>query len=108
MTDFSPGKLVHLRERDWVVLPSDDKDALVIKPLGGTDDEITELFLPLHQNGDGPQETVFSTPEPEDLGDISTSRLLYEAARLGFRNGPVRFARWRNSLFVRALISLCR
>jgi len=87
MTDFSPGKLVHLRERDWVVLPSDDKDALVIKPLGGTDDEITELFLPLHQNGDGPQETVFSTPEPEDLGDISTSRLLYEAARLGFRNG---------------------
>ena len=46
-TLFQPGKLVSLRGRDWIVLPSDDKDLLVVKPLGGSDDEITGIYLPL-------------------------------------------------------------
>ena len=33
---LQPGKLVSLRGRDWIVLPSDDPDLLVIKPLGGS------------------------------------------------------------------------
>jgi hypothetical protein len=52
MTAFSqsslqPGKLVSLRGRDWIVLPSDDRDLLVVKPLGGSDDEIAGIYLPL-------------------------------------------------------------
>ena len=34
---LQPGKLVSLRGRDWVVLPSDNPDLLVVKPLGGSD-----------------------------------------------------------------------
>ena len=45
---LQPGKLVTLRGREWVVLPSDDPDnLLIVKPLGGSDDEITGIFLPL-------------------------------------------------------------
>ena len=44
---FSPGSLVKVRGRDWVVLPSDDQDLLVIKPLGGSEDEKTGIYLPL-------------------------------------------------------------
>ncbi|MFH1166021.1 MAG: helicase-related protein [Pseudomonadota bacterium] len=84
---FQPGKLVSLRGRDWVVLPTEDKDLLVIKPLGGSDQEITGIYLPLGIHNDLPIDASFLPPTPDDLGDISTARLLYDAARLAFRNG---------------------
>ncbi|PPD50569.1 MAG: helicase [Methylobacter sp.] len=86
-TLFQPGKLVSLRGRDWIVLPSDDKDLLVVKPLGGSDDEMTGIYLPLAIASDQPSDANFPPPSPADLGDISTARLLYESARLAFRNG---------------------
>ena len=82
-----PGKLVTLRGRDWIVLPSDDPDLLVVKPLGGSDDETTGIYLPLAIDGDRPADARFSPPAAEDLGDISSARLLYDSARLAFRNG---------------------
>ena len=86
-TSLQPGKLVSLRGRDWVVLPSDSADLLVVKPLGGSDEEITGIYLPLEIPDDIPQDARFASPVAEDLGDISTARLLYDAARLAFRNG---------------------
>ena len=57
MTTFlQPGKLVSLRGRDWIVLPSEDKDLLIVKPLGGSDDEITGIYLPLGVETDQPYE----------------------------------------------------
>lgn len=82
---LQPGKLVSLRGRDWVVLPSGDPELLVLKPLGGSDDEITGLYLPL--DGEQPQDARFKEPEAADLGDFATARLLHDAARLAFRNG---------------------
>lgn len=82
-----PGKLVTLRGRDWIVLPSEDTDLLVLRPLGGSDDETTGIFLPLAINDDRPADARFLPPSPDDLGDIGTARLLYDSARLAFRNG---------------------
>lgn len=84
---LQPGKLVSLRGRDWVVLPTNNKDLLIVKPLGGSDDETTAIYLPLEFPDDIPADARFASPTPEDLGDISTTRLLYDAARLAFRNG---------------------
>ena len=84
---FSPGSLVKVRGRDWVVLPSDDKDLLVIKPLGGSEDEKTGIYLPLELDGDNPISAEFPLPTSEDIGDLSTSKLLYDASRLSFRSG---------------------
>jgi superfamily II DNA or RNA helicase len=84
---LQPGKLVSLRGRDWIVLPSDDPDLLVVKPLGGSDDEIAGIYLPLGIESDQPADATFPSPTKEDLGDISTARLLYDSARLAFRNG---------------------
>ena len=86
-TSLQPGKLVSLRGRDWVVLPSDAPDLLVVKPLGGSDEETTGIYLPLGIPDDIPQDARFPLPATEDIGDISTARLLYNAARLAFRNG---------------------
>ena len=86
-TSLQPGKLVSLRGREWVVLPSDSADLLIVRPLGGSDEETTGIYLPLQIPGDIPQDARFAPPGAEDLGDISTARFLYDAARLAFRNG---------------------
>jgi superfamily II DNA or RNA helicase len=91
-TDFQPGSLVKLRNRDWVVMPSDDEKLLLVKPLGGTDEETTGIFLPLAIEDEKPKPSQFPKPSLNDLGNYSTAKLLYNAARLSFRNvaGPFR------------------
>lgn len=90
--DYKPGSLVTLRNRPWVVLPSDDSDLLLLKPLGGSDEEITGIFLPVAGNAEKPQSYNFIKPNVSDLGDFTSAKLLYNAARLSFRNaaGPFR------------------
>jgi superfamily II DNA or RNA helicase len=64
----------------------------LVKPLGGTDDEITGIFKPLANEADKPQSYDFSKPSEKSLGDFTSAKLLYNAARLSFRNtaGPFR------------------
>jgi superfamily II DNA or RNA helicase len=90
--DFKPGSLVSLRNRPWMVLPSEDPDLLLVKPLGGSDDEITGIFLPLSHEADRPVSYSFVRPSASQPGEFSSARLLYNAARLSFRNvaGPFR------------------
>ena len=83
----SPGRLVSLRGREWVVLPSDDTEVLLLKPLGGSDEEITGIYQPLGFAEDEPSEAIFPNPKKEDLGAFSSARLLLESSRLAFRNG---------------------
>lgn len=89
---FAVGSLVRARGREWVVLPESEEELLVVRPLGGTDDETTGIFLPLE-----PVEPArFAPPDPRQAGDNRSSRLLRDAVRLGFRAsaGPFRsFAR---------------
>ena len=88
------GTLVRCRGREWVVLPhsTDDPDLLLLRPLGGTDDEICGVYVPLE-----PVEPAsFRLPDPAAVGDHLSCRLLRDAVRLGFRAsaGPFRsFAR---------------
>ncbi|MCE7980373.1 MAG: helicase [Caldilinea sp. CFX5] len=85
---WQPGKLVTLRGRDWIVLPSEDPDhLLMVKPLGGSDAESTGIYLPLAIASERPRDKNFEEPTKDDLGDIRTARLLYDSARLAFRNG---------------------
>lgn len=84
---FDVGSLVHARGREWVVLPEskEDPNLLVLRPLGGTEDEITGIYLPLEPDV---REATFPPPDPNrDLGNHNSSRLLREAVRLGFRSG---------------------
>lgn len=89
---FNPGSLVRLRQRDWIVMPSADTDLLLLKPLGGTEDEITGVYLPLQIKDEQPKPATFPLPGKADLGDFASARLLFNASRLSFRNaaGPFR------------------
>ncbi|MEV5850288.1 helicase-related protein [Streptomyces sp. NPDC051985] len=79
---FSAGSLVKARGREWVVLPESEPDLLVLRPLGGSDDDIAAVlpFEPV-------EEARFAPPEPSDLGDQRAAGLLRTALRVGFRSG---------------------
>ena len=90
---FDVGSLVRARGREWVVLPESeqDHDLLVLRPLGGTDDEVTGIYVGPTAGGT-PFELVepaaFELPDPRaDQGDHLSCGLLRDAVRLGFRSG---------------------
>lgn len=89
---YAVGSLVKARGREWVVLPESEEDMLVLRPLGGTEDEVAGIYLPLEPV----EPATFDLPDPTKRGDYRSSRLLRDAVRLGFRSsaGPFRsFAR---------------
>lgn len=91
-TTYTPGMLVLFRDRRWIVLPSDDADLVMLRPLGGAEDETTAVYKPLRLPGEEITESEFPKPTEKDLGDFATARLLFNAARLSFRHasGPFR------------------
>ena len=87
-----PGKLVKFRGRRCVVQPSTDHEIIVLKPLGGSDDEIISVFEPILQHFEKIEDDEFEMPDVNDLDSFLTAKLLYDAARLSFRqvSGPFR------------------
>ena len=84
--DFAVGSLVRARGREWVVLPEslDEDDMLVLRPLGGTEAEVTGICTLLEEVS----EAQFPQPNPDkELGNQHSCRLLRDAVRLGFRSG---------------------
>ncbi|MFG3106874.1 helicase-related protein [Streptomyces tendae] len=80
---YSAGSLVKARGREWVVLPESKPDLLVLRPLGGSDDDVAAVF-PVFETV---EEARFAPPEPTDLGDQRAAGLLRTALRVGFRSG---------------------
>jgi len=87
-----PGKLVKFRGRRCVVQPSSDDDIIILKPLGGSEDEIITVFEPILQHFEKIEDDEFEMPDVNDLDSFLTAKLLYDAARLSFRqvSGPFR------------------
>jgi SNF2 family DNA or RNA helicase len=81
--EMSPPHL--LRERDWVVLPSDDADILCLRPLSGSESKICGIHRAIEGSSVDPAE--FAPPRPEKAGDFIAGKLLRNAARLGLRSG---------------------
>ncbi|PRR71265.1 helicase-related protein [Neomoorella humiferrea] len=85
MIKFSPGSIVRCREREWVVLPSVDEELLLLRSLGGSEDEVTGIYLPL--NAEIVEPASFPPPDLRQSGDATAARLLWQAARLNLRSG---------------------
>ena len=83
-----PGTLVHARGREWVVLPESTDELLMLRPVGGLDEEVTGVLPAVEPI----ESATFRLPSREDLGDFASGRLLRDAARLSTRAaaGPFR------------------
>ena len=83
-----PGTLVHTRGREWVVLPESTDELLMLRPVGGLDEEVTGVLPAVEPV----ESATFRLPGRADLGDFASGRLLRDAARLSTRAaaGPFR------------------
>ncbi|WP_433362337.1 helicase-related protein [Streptosporangium sp. CA-115845] len=82
-TVYTAGSLVSARGRDWIVLPESAPDMLVLRPLGGADDDIAAVF----PGFEDVTSAEFAPPSATDLGNERTAGLLRSALRIGFRSG---------------------
>ncbi|MFF7309229.1 helicase-related protein [Streptomyces sp. NPDC008137] len=80
---YTAGSLVAARGREWVVLPESAPDMLVLRPLGGSEDDIAAVFPTFEEV----RPAEFAAPSPADLGDQRAAGLLRTALRIGFRSG---------------------
>jgi hypothetical protein len=87
-----PGTLVQARGREWVVLPESTDEVLMVRPVGGLDEEVVGILPSIEPV----ESATFRLPTADDVGDFASGRLLRDAARLSTRAaaGPFRsFAR---------------
>jgi superfamily II DNA or RNA helicase len=80
---YTAGSLVAARGREWVVLPESGPGMLVLRPLGGSEDDVAAVF-PAFEDV---RPAEFAPPSPADLGDQRAAGLLRTALRIGFRSG---------------------
>jgi hypothetical protein len=87
-TTFTAGSLVRARGREWVVLPDSTDDLLMVRPIGGLDDEVVGICTAI----EGITSATFTPPNPDQPGDFNSCRLLRDAARIATRSaaGPFR------------------
>lgn len=82
---FDVGAMVRVRGRDWVVLPESSAEFLLLKPLGGSDSEVTGIFT--GAGGEDVESASFSAPNPTSFGPASSAKLMVNAAKLAIRSG---------------------
>lgn len=82
---FQPGALVRARERDWVVIPSEEDGVVRLRPVDGADQDAIGVFLPLERDAINPSQ--YPLPDPASAGDFTGALLLRDAVRLALRSG---------------------
>lgn len=82
---FSPGTLVSARGREWMVLSGSSSDTLRVRPISGSEEDQTLIYLPLE--AEPVREARFPAPDPRHLGGHDAALLLRDALLLSMRRG---------------------
>jgi superfamily II DNA or RNA helicase len=94
---MNPGCIVRCRNRDWVLLPSDDASVYRLRPLTGATDEVVDVQKQLAElvGYELPEERLrsatFPLPTDNDVADAASTHLLWQATRLTLREGATPF-----------------
>lgn len=87
------GSIVQVRNRYWVLLPHEDPEIYLLRPLTGVTDEAVALhkgltnLLAYTLPEERLQPATFPLPTPNDVSDAVGAHLLWQAARLTLREG---------------------
>lgn len=90
---MQPGTIVQVRNRSWVLLPHEDPDLYLLRPLTGATDETVAIHKGLADrladmlSTERLQPATFPLPTAADLADAAGAHLLWQAARLTLREG---------------------
>ncbi|MEL0588611.1 MAG: SNF2-related protein [Planktothrix rubescens PR222] len=80
-----PGSIVICRQRQWVVLPSDNSEVVRLRPLSGNEEQICGVFTRLGLENIEPAQ--FDPPNPDTIQNHTAAQLLMDATRLSLRSG---------------------
>jgi hypothetical protein len=75
---LNPASIVHFRNRDWVLLPGEDPEVLLLRPLTGTSDDVVAVHRVLSDllGYSIPSERVspssFPPPDPRTVADAQS------------------------------------
>jgi len=84
---MNPGAIVSCRNREWVLMPSDDPGVHILRPLAGTPDEAVALHKSLSEIADYclPDErirpAIFPLPRQRRVSSIPAKRRLHGCRR---------------------------
>ncbi|MCB9534032.1 MAG: helicase SNF2, partial [Myxococcales bacterium] len=84
-TAFSPGTLVSARGRDWMVLAGSSAHTLRVRPISGSEEDQTVIYLPLEP--EPVTDARFPEPDARHLGGHEAALLLRDALLLTTRRG---------------------
>ncbi|BAZ40275.1 helicase domain-containing protein [Calothrix sp. NIES-4101] len=85
---IQPGSIVRCRDRQWVVLPSENLDVVRLRSLSGNEDEITGIYRHLLEtNLEAIASASFPLPSANQVKDHAAAHVLMDAARLLLRSG---------------------
>lgn len=90
--NLTPGTIVRCRNRDWVLLPSEEREFL-LRPLSGDIEEAIRINKELSTligytlSEERVRPSTFPLPTEKDLSDAASAHLLWQAARLNLREG---------------------
>lgn len=82
---FTAGTLVSARGREWMVLAGSTEDTLHVRPISGSEEDRTLLYLPLEP--EPVSEARFPAPRADQLGGHDAALLLRDALLLSLRRG---------------------
>jgi superfamily II DNA or RNA helicase len=82
---FSPGTLVSARGREWMVLAGSTAETLRVRPISGSEEDQTFIYLPLEPQA--VREARFPVPDVKQLGGHDAALLLRDALLLSMRRG---------------------
>ena len=85
--NLSPGLIVTCRDRRWVVLPSDNRELIRLRPLSGSEDRICGLYRPLIGKLESIESAEFPLPKTEVCQDSTAAHLLMNF--VGDYNHPI-------------------
>lgn len=85
---IQPGSIVRCRDRQWVVLPSENLEVVRLRSLSGNEDDITGIYRHLLEtNLEAIAEASFPLPSANQVKDHTAAYMLMDAARLLLRSG---------------------
>lgn len=94
---MNPGSIVRCRNREWVLLPSDQPEVHLLRPLTGATDESIAVhkgladLISYELAEERLRSATFPLPTAADLADAASAHLLWQAARLTLREGATPF-----------------
>lgn len=94
LSEFTPGSLIQARGREWVVQPGSTERGLKLRPLGGSDEDLTFILPELEM--EPPKAASFPPPDPALRGNHTAALLLRDALQLKLRSGAGPFRSFSN------------